>query len=147
MTDQDYILLELQNPSDPAPEEIAPLATKISSLHPDYKVGIAYFRPSQEGHAAPQVSLWEVLIFWIPAQIGAAAIGELVHAAVEHMKKRFKVPHHEERPKCIKIVRYTNEQGEVLEIIDIESVDGPLTRRPPDEHERNPRPKPPIQDD
>ena len=143
------ILLEPQNPLDIRPEEMQSLVDEMRTLDRDYDVHIAYYTPPSGAQSTYQVTWWEVLTIWIAAQVGSAAIQQIVQLTVDWMKRRFSEPYRETRPKHIRIVRYEGESGEVIEIIHITHPEKRPDYREPTEEDRRSiaRPVPPVQDE
>src|SRR5918993_1816910 len=137
------ILVQSSNPLDVRPEELSTLVDDLQNRGMDAR--LAY--REQKGYG---VTWWEVVLIWAPLYVGTrfaeAAINELAAAAVEWMKERFRRDPENERPKVALIVPYEEDKGDegiVNLVIEVRSADSEPVSRPPEEHERRPRRKPP----
>jgi hypothetical protein len=88
----------------------------------------------QEGFAPP--SDQEVVLIWLATTAGAAVINEVVRIAVGWMRQRFRREPNS-NPKRLLIVLYEGDEGQVSEVVELETADAePVRRLPQEEFER-----------
>lgn len=134
------ILLQPHAPLDMRPEQLQSLAEAIRALDPEYDVRIAYY---DQGYG---LTWWEVLGLWFSSTLGTSAINQIARVATDWLIDRKKSgPRNSDRPKVVRLVKYTGETGETIELLEIHDLDTGVERKPPDL--THPQSKPPIRDD
>jgi hypothetical protein len=95
----------------------------------------------QEGFGPPSAEEWVLL--WLATTTGAAVIKEVVRIALGWMRERFRREPNS-KPKRLLVVLYEGDEGQVSEVIELETADAePVRRLPQDEFERYTQRKPP----
>ena len=93
-----------------------------------------------EGFTPP--SGQEVVLIWLASTAGAAVINEVVRIAVGRMRERFRREPNS-KPKRLLIVLYEGDEGQVSEVVELETADAePVRRLPQEKFERYTRRKP-----
>ena len=88
----------------------------------------------QEGFGPPSGAEWVML--WLASTTGAAVISEVVKIAVGWMRERFRREPNS-KPKRLLVVLYEGDEGQVSEVIELETADAkPVRRLPQDAFER-----------
>jgi hypothetical protein len=95
----------------------------------------------QEGFGPPTEQ--EFVLLWLASTAGAAVINEVVRLAVGWMRERFRREKNS-KPKRLLVVLYEADEGQVSEVVEVESADAePVRRLPQEEFEFYTRRKPP----
>lgn len=133
------ILVQPDNPRDVKPESLQGLVKDIGEL--GYDTRLAYHDPKE---GAFGVTWWEVVTIWIGAEVGKAAINQLVDLAAAWARERFQLGPDNRRPKAVRIVRSDGEVGHVEEVLEVRSAEEEPLRKTPEAFESYTRRKPPA---
>lgn len=144
------ILVCPDNPVDINQEDLADLVERLRSegldARPTHVVG--------EGGGID--SWWEIVTIWIGLEVSKAVIEQVVSQAVEWAKERLRRPregyeHVPGRPLSsqrrkgvrVAIVQYEGNEGQAVEVLELETGDADHVRRSPENFEKNTRFRPP----
>lgn len=133
------ILVQPNNPLDVRPEALRDLVEEIKELGHD--ASLAYYDPKAGTFA---VTWWEVVTIWVGAEVGKAAINQIVALAAEWMRNRFARDPDNRRPKVVRIARFEGNEGEIVEVVELRTPQDEPLRKTPEAFEAYTRTKPPT---